>query len=60
MSDLAEKRDTQAAPFHYTGMDVFDPFYVREGRKTLKRYGLTFTCTCLASRAVHLETLNTL
>ena len=58
MSDLAEKRDTQAAPFHYTGMDVFDPFYVREGRKTLKRYGLTFTC--LASRAVHLETLNTL
>ena len=58
MSDLAEKRDTQAAPFHYSGMEVFGPFYVREGRKTLKRYGLTFTC--LASRAVHLETLNTL
>ena len=58
MSDLPEERVTQAAPFHYTGMDVFGPFYVKEGRKTLKRYGLIFTC--LASRAFHLETLNTL
>ena len=58
MSDLPEKRTTQAALFLYTGMDVFGPFYVKEGRKTLKRYGLIFTC--LASRAVHLETLNTL
>ena len=58
MSDLPEERVTQAAPFHYTGMDVFGPFYVKEGRKTLKRYGLIFTC--LASRAVHLETLNTM
>ena len=58
MSDLAEKRVTQAAPFHYIGMDVFGPFYVKEGRKTLKRYGLIFTC--LVSRAVHLETLNAL
>ena len=54
MSDLPEERVTQAAPFHYTGMDVFGPFYVKEGRKTLKRYGLIFTC--LASRAFHLST----
>ena len=58
MSDLPEERVTQAAPFHYTGIDVFGPFYVKEGHKTLKRYGLIFTC--LASRAVHLETLNTM
>ena len=58
MSDLLEERVTQAAPFHYTGMDVFGPFYVEEGCKTLKRYGSIFTC--LASRAVHLETLNTM
>ena len=57
MSDLPEERVTQAAPFHYTGMDVFGPFYVKEGRKTLKG-GLIFTC--LASSAVHLETLNTM
>lgn len=33
MSDLQEERVTLAAPFHYTGMDVFGPFYVKEGRK---------------------------
>ena len=58
LSDLPEERVAQAAPFHYTGMDVFGPFFVKEGRKSLKRYGLIFTC--LASRAVHLETLNTM
>ena len=58
MSDLPEERVTQATPFHYSDMDVFGPFYVKEGRKTLKCYGLIFTC--LASRAVHLETLNTM
>lgn len=58
MSDLPEERVSPTAPFHYTGMDVFGPFYVKEGRKTLKRYGLVFTC--LASRAIHLETLNSM
>ena len=42
----------------HTGMDVFGPFYIKEGRKTLKRYGLIFNC--LASRAVLLETLNSM
>ena len=58
MSDLSEERVTQAAPFHYTGMGVYGPFYVKEGSRTLKRYGLIFTC--LASGTVHLETLKTL
>ena len=58
MSDLPEERVSPTAPFHYTGMDVFGPFYIKEGRKTLKRYGLIFTC--LASRAVHLEMLNSM
>ena len=58
MSDLPKERVSPTAPFHYTGTDVFGPFYIKEGGKTLKRYGLIFTC--LASRAVHVETLNSM
>ena len=39
-------------------MDVFGPWHIKVGRKTLKRYGLIFTC--LYSRAVHLKMLNTI
>ena len=53
MADLPTERLEQSAPFDYTGMDYFGPFEIREGRKTLKRYGVVFTC--LYSRAIHLE-----
>ena len=50
-------RQKSASPKRiHSGMDVFGPFYIKKGRKTLKRYGLLFTC--LASRVVHLETIN--
>lgn len=58
MANLPEERVTQAPPFTYTGMDVFGPWYIKEGRKELKRWGIVFTC--LSSRAIHLETLNTM
>ena len=58
MADLPEDRCHEAPPFSYSAMDFFGPFYVKEGRKTLKRYGCIFTC--LASRAVHIEVTHAL
>ena len=58
MADLPKERIAPAPPFTYYGIDYFGPFYIKEGRKELKRYGALFTC--LSSRAVHLETANSL
>ena len=58
MADLPFDRTDPAPPFTYTGIDYFGPFNVKEGRKLHKRYGVVFTC--LVSRAVHLETSNSL
>ncbi|XP_014672735.1 PREDICTED: uncharacterized protein LOC106813181 [Priapulus caudatus] len=58
MSDLPCDRLTPAPPFTYSGVDCFGPWMIKEGRKELKRWGVLFTCT--ASRAVHIETVNSL
>ena len=58
MADLPKERITPAPPFTYCGVDYFGPLYIKEGRKVLKRYGALFTC--LASRAIHIETSNSL
>ena len=58
MADLPEDRVTDDPPFTFCGVDYFGPWYVKEGRKTLKRYGVLFTC--MASRAVHIEVSNSL
>ena len=39
-------------------MDYFGPCLIKEGWKVLKRYGVLFTC--LVSRAIHIETANSL
>ena len=54
MADLPEDRVESAPPFTYSGVNYFGPWYIREGRKELKRYGVIFTCLCC--RAIHLET----
>lgn len=56
MADLPQERAETTPPFTYCGVDCFGPFYIKEGRKDLKRYGLLFTCLC--SRAVHIEVLD--
>ena len=58
MADLPEDRLTPTHPFTYCGVDYFGPWYVKEGHKELKRYGILFTC--LVTRAIHLEVANSL
>jgi hypothetical protein len=58
MADLPEDRLEPAPPFSYSAVDYFGPFLIKEGRKQVKRYGVLFTC--MASRAIHIETSNTL
>ena len=58
MADLPKERIQPEAPFTYVGVDMFGPFYIKEGRKELKRYGALFTC--FSSRAIHIEVTHSL
>ncbi|CAI5660438.1 unnamed protein product [Oreochromis niloticus] len=58
MADLPFDRVDPSPPFTYTGVDVFGPFYTKQGQREWKRYGLLFTC--LSSRAAHIEMLEDL
>ena len=58
MADLPADRLESAPPFSYSGVDLFGPWIIREGRKELKRYGVLFTCLCC--RAVHVEVATSL
>jgi len=55
---LPADRVNDAPPFTYCAVDMFGPFIIKEGRKELKRYGCLFTC--MACRAIHIETTNSL
>ena len=59
MGDLpSERTAAQEPPFTHVGVDCFGPFATKSGRKQNKRYGCIFTC--LSSRAVHLEVLESM
>ena len=53
MEDLLACRLTETAPFTHCGVDIFDPFIVKQRRSEVKRYGTMLTC--MANRAVHIE-----
>lgn len=54
MADLPKERGSSAPPFTFFGVDYFDPFFVKDRRKEVKRYCVVFTS--MASRAVHIGT----
>ena len=58
MANLPASRIIAEPPFSYCGADLFGPLLVKEGRKTLKRYGVLFTC--LSLRAIHIEIASSL
>ena len=63
MADLPADRIEATPPFTNVGFDVFGPWSIQtrrtRGRTTsLKRWGLVFTC--LSSRAIHIETLESM
>ena len=59
MGDLPPDRVTSGGPaFMSVGVDYFGPIAVKRGRGREKRYGCLFTC--LSSRAVHIEVVESL
>ena len=59
MADLPPERcEAYRPPFSFTGLDIFGPFYVKQGRSEVKRYGVVFTC--FTTRAIHIEKLSSL
>ena len=61
MADLPSQRLEATPPFQCTGMDVFGPFKVNNGRVTRASPGTrkiwVLLFTCMYSRGVHMETL---
>ena len=58
MANLPKERLEASPPFTYSAVDYFGPWYIKQGRKEMKRYGVLFTC--MSSRAIHLEVSETL
>ena len=59
MADLPSERIEPNAPaFTNIGVDIFGLYTIKNYRSEIKRYGCIFTC--LASRAAHIEKLNSL
>merc|ERR1712015_208641 len=64
MADLPKERLYRTPPFYKCGIDVFGPFHVKHGKVTRyntgKRKVWVLLFTCLYSRAVHLELLDSM
>ena len=57
-ASLLQVSGMSLSSWNYCGVDYFGPFFIKQERKEAKRYGAI--CSCLASRAVHIETADSL
>ncbi|XP_059096787.1 uncharacterized protein LOC131891276 [Tigriopus californicus] len=61
MADFPADRLACSPPFTHTGLDVFGPFLTQDGHTTRRTKSVhknwVLLCTCLVSRAVHVELL---
>ena len=64
MANLPEERLGRTPPFTHSGLDVFGPYNVCAGQATRRTKSTkkiwVLLCTCLYSRAVHMETISSL
>ena len=64
MADLPAERLYRIPPFYHCGIDVFGPFLTRYGKATRSNTGTRKTWvlifSCLYTRAIHLETLDSM
>ena len=64
MAQLPRPRTERTAPFEKSGMDVFGPYYVTDGKTTRRTVATkkvwVLLITCFYSRAVHLELIGSL
>ena len=64
MANLPTERIERTPPFSKTGTDVFGPYLINEGKTTRRTKSAkkvwVLLLTCLYSRAIHLETLESL
>ena len=62
MADLLEDRVSKTPPFWHSGVDVFGPYTVYDGKATRRRGASkkvwVVLFTCLYSRAVHVDILS--
>ena len=58
MIDILVHRLAEAPPFTYCGVNMFDPFVIKQRMNEIKSYGAMFSC--MTSRDVHIEITHSL
>ena len=64
MAQLPRARTERTAPFEHSGMDIFGPYHITDGKSTRRTVATkkvwVLIITCFYSRAVHLEVIGSM